>query len=100
MFKSVTEIIWGGDVTDTHRRTQPIIVKDSRIKISNFYMCSTPSLPSVTSWSTSFTNTSSWKFSPALVDLFNFVNELLLLLFVFTLVIVGDGGARRTYQVH
>ena len=35
------------------------ILKQSGNKISYIYMCSTPSLPSVTSWFTSFTNTSS-----------------------------------------
>ena len=38
-------------------------------KAEESYMCSTPSLPSVTSWSTSVTIATAWKSVPASVDL-------------------------------
>ena len=69
---------------------------NSEAIISNDYMCSTPSLPSVTAWFTSFTNTKSWKFSPASVDLSTF-NRCYSVNFGFTLATGGDGAIRKMY---
>ena len=66
----------------------------------DFYMCSTPSLPSLASWLTSLTKATIWNSVPPSDDLIMNVSILLLVYIKITLVDTGYEVIHRSYREH